>query len=86
MPVDIVPGLRLFKQGPTVAPPSLTSQTDVHLSPIVGGLKHLATCTLGFLEYPSPQQPSRNKAGKAPSVQVSYPSRGQSKVAHNGPI
>ena len=48
MPVDIVPGLRLFKQGPTVAPPSLTSQTDVHLSSIAGGLKHLATCILEF--------------------------------------
>ena len=51
MPVDIVPALRLFKQGPRIAPPSLTFQTDVHLSSITGGLKRLATFTLGFSEY-----------------------------------
>ena len=51
VPVDTVPALQLFKQGPIVAPPSLTFQTDVHLSSITGGLKRLATFTLGFSEY-----------------------------------
>ena len=51
VPVDTVPALRLFKQGPIVAPPSLTFQTDVHLSSITGGLKRLATSTLGFSGY-----------------------------------